>query len=519
MTLPPQRESSGEGFDVAPGPEQRRETLAGPRFGDYELLAELGRGGMGIVFKAHQVPLRRTVALKMIRAGEMASPSDLQRFKTEAEATAALRHPHIVCVHEVGEIEGRPYFSMDLIEGVSLAQRLADGPVSGKVAAGYLVKIARAVQHAHDRSILHRDLKPSNILLDAQDQPHVTDFGLAKRLDHNTLNTQTGAVLGTPSYMAPEQAAAAKELTPAVDIYGLGALLYELLTGRPPFRAETPMDTLLQVLENQPAPPRLLNPKVDRDLETICLKCLEKDPGHRYASAEVLAADLERYLANEPITARSLRWFDRLVRTMGRSSDEEAFQSWGSLLILFGVIQFVCTTATFTARKMDLGLSLRLIPGAAQVVLMGLAFWRHRPGRLLPTTASERQLWSIWIGYFIAYGVTSLVSIELADHEMMALLLITRRGSGELFAPYAAVISGLAFFVMGSSYWGGFYAIGLAFFALAVFMPLTGELAPLVLALFWSATLLLVGMRLRRLGTKHRQQTGPVEAAPPGSSP
>src|SRR5262245_20077272 len=165
-TLPPQRESSGEGFDAVPGPEQRRETLAGHRFGDYELLAELGRGGMGVVFKAHQVTLRRTVAVKMIRSGVIASSSELQRFKTEAEATAALRHPHIVCVHEVGEIDGRPYFSMDFIEGMSLAQRLADGPVSGKVAAGYLVKIARAIQHAHDKNILHRDLTPSNILLD-----------------------------------------------------------------------------------------------------------------------------------------------------------------------------------------------------------------------------------------------------------------------------------------------------------------------------------------------------------------
>jgi hypothetical protein len=199
-TLPHQREKNGDGVSVNPVAEQGRSNLTGHRFSDYELLAELGRGGMGVVFKASQVRLRRTVALKMILSGEMASSSDLQRFKTEAEATAALRHPHIVPVHEVGEIDGRRYFSMDYIEGVSLAQRLADGPVPGRVAARYLVKIASAIQHAHDNRILHRDLKPSNILLDAEDEPHVTDFGLAKRLDHTTLQTQTGAILGTPSY-------------------------------------------------------------------------------------------------------------------------------------------------------------------------------------------------------------------------------------------------------------------------------------------------------------------------------
>jgi hypothetical protein len=490
-------------------PEQRHgNLLADHRFGDYELLAELGRGGMGVVFKANQVQLRRTVALKMILSGEMASPSDLQRFQTEAEATAALRHPHIVRVHEVGVMDGRPYFSMDFIDGVSLAQRLADGPVPGKTAAVYLVKVARAIQHAHDKKVLHRDLKPSNILLDAQDQPHVTDFGLAKRLDHNTLQTQAGAILGTPSYMSPEQAAGTKELTPAVDVYGLGALLYELLTGRPPFRAETPMDTLLQVLENQPAPPRPLNPKVDEDLETICLKCLEKDPSHRYVSAEALAADLERYLAGEPITARSLNLFDRLVRTLQRSPHDGEFHNWGSLLVLWGVIFFVCNTTVFTAWKMGLPLWSRWIPGVAQFILMGGAFWRHRPGRLLPTSASERQLWSIWIGYFIAYGVTALISVELANHEMIAHFLTGGAGSerpslAQTLAPYGAVLSGLALFVMGSNYWGGFYAIGLTFFALAALMPRTGDFAPLMFVLLWSATLLLMGVRLRRLGVQN----------------
>ncbi len=326
----------------------------------YEVLGELGRGGMGVVYKARQASLQRTVALKMTLSGPATGADDLQRFRTEAEATAALRHPNIVSVHEVGEVDGRPYFSMDLIDGMSLAQRLAAGPLPGKVAAGHLVKLARAIQHAHDHNILHRDLKPSNVLLDASDQPYVTDFGLAKRLDRDTLRTQTGAVLGTPSYMAPEQASGDKRLTPAVDVYGLGALLYEALTGRPPFRAVTPIETLLQVLESQPAPPRLLNPGVDRDLETICLKCLEKLPHHRYASAAALAADLERYLAGESIAARSVNLFDRLARAVGRSSADAELHHWGSLLLVAGAVIFACQTAGFVVGRLA-----RASPGPA----------------------------------------------------------------------------------------------------------------------------------------------------------
>jgi serine/threonine-protein kinase len=210
------------------------------QFGKFEILAELGRGGMGVVYKADQTDLHRTVALKMILSGAIAGPEDLRRFRTEAEATARLNHPNIVRIHEVGEIECRPYLSMEYIEGPSLSQRLAEGPLAGKVAARYIATLARAIQHAHEHSILHRDLKPSNILLDGEDQAHITDFGLAKRLNLDAGQTRTGAVLGTPSYMAPEQAAGHKQLTGAVDVYGLGAILYELLTGRPPFRAAPP---------------------------------------------------------------------------------------------------------------------------------------------------------------------------------------------------------------------------------------------------------------------------------------
>jgi serine/threonine protein kinase len=306
-----------ERLDTTVSPEPAgAASAAWPVVPGYEVLSELGRGGMGVVYRAQQLALKRLVALKLIRDGALAGPQQRARFRIEAEAVGRMRHANIVAIYDVGEHQGRPYFAMELVEGPSLDIHLSGRPQPARQAAELAHALALAVAHAHAQNVVHRDLKPANILLGSDGVPKVTDFGLAKRLDsQSTALTQEGAIVGTACYMAPEQAAGqAREIGPAADIYALGAILYECLTGRPPFLADSWQQTIEQVLRDEPAPPARLHPGVPPDLETICLKCLEKEPARRYASAEELADDLARFVEGKPVIAVPLSAAERLAR-------------------------------------------------------------------------------------------------------------------------------------------------------------------------------------------------------------
>jgi serine/threonine-protein kinase len=318
----------------------------GETFGDYELLELLGEGGMGMVYRARQKTLNRRVAIKLMRSSSFGAAEDLRRFRSEARAAAQLTHPNIIPIYEVGEENGRPYFTMELVEGNNLAQIIRRTPLAPDLAARQVRTIAQAVHYAHEQGILHRDLKPANVLVDRSGCIRVTDFGLAKLLQARAMDsmtaTKSGAVLGTPSYMPPEQARG-KETSPRSDVYSIGAILYDCLTGRPPFRADTALDTLRQVIEMEPVSPCLLNPKVPRDLETICLKCLAKAPEQRYATAQEVAEDLDRYLSQCPILARPVGFLERCWRWSRRNPLAARFWiAMAGLLVLLacgGILQ------------------------------------------------------------------------------------------------------------------------------------------------------------------------------------
>lgn len=469
-------------------------------FGDYELLEEIARGGMGVVYKARQVRLNRVVALKMILAGQLASAEDVQRFHTEAEAAANLDHPGIVPIFEVGQHNGQHYFSMGFVEGESLAHGLRNGPIPPREAAILVKKVAEAIGYSHSRGVIHRDLKPANVLLDRYGEPRVTDFGLAKKVVGDSNLTASGQILGTPAYMPPEQAAGRiHQIAAQADIYSLGALIYALITGRPPFQADNHLDTLMQVIEQEPAPPRLLNPKVDQDLETICLKCLEKDPAHRYASAQALAEDLGRFVEGESINVKSLNLLDRVARSLQRSKYDVELRTWGAMLYWFAVI-------VLTA---EIGIYFHVMDGppyprvwavtirAVQLVSMGLVLWRYRASWSVSTGSAERQMLSMWVGFFVSCYLVLVVAYLLATPE---------RPLDELrIYPHLAIISGLIYFVMGSNYWGHCYAFAVSFFLLALIMPLQLLWAPLGFGVLWAICLMLIGRRLRSLVSAERQ--------------
>ena len=443
----------------------------GTTIGEYELRAELGRGGMGVVYKAYQASLQRTVALKMIPNAAFAPSQDLARLRAEALAAARLSHPNIVPVYEVGEHNGQPWFSMQFIQGMTLSDRLMKGPMTPREAVALLVPIVDAIGAAHRAGVLHRDLKPSNILIATDGTPFVTDFGLAKRVNveeesRTTFGvdsdmaklTQSGAILGTPAWMSPEQAAGQTDsIDVATDVYSLGAVLFAMLTGRPPFQAASPLDTVLMVLEEDPPKIRILNRAVDSDLEMVVMKCLQKPQDLRYSSAAALASDLRAWLNGEPVSARSSTIAQVMTRLFRESHHAAILQNWGLLWMWHSlVVLMLCLITNFMQLQ---GVTNRWPFVGLWVVGLGLwaaIFWnlRHRYG---PITAVERQIAHIWAGSMIASSMLFWVE-SIMDRPVLE------------FSPVLGAIAGMVFLAKAGILSGQFYIQSVMMFATGLVM-------------------------------------------------
>jgi predicted Ser/Thr protein kinase len=451
-------------------------------FGDYELGEEIGRGGMGIVFRARQLSLDRDVAVKMMIRGALATDADRMRFQAEAEAAAKLNHPNIVPVYHVGNLGERAYLTMKFIEGETLADLMAKGPLPPRVAAKLLAQVTAAVEFAHSQGVLHRDLKPSNILIDSDGQPHITDFGLAKR-DTDASLTRTGAILGTPAYMSPEQASGGRlPIEAPSDVYSLGCILYQMLSGQPAVVASSPVDAVMQVLEQDPPPPRESNPKADRDLELIALRCMQKPPELRYAAAGDLASDLNSYLNDEPISARSGR-FNQVVSRLFRETHHAAvLENWGLLWMWHAVVLFVVCLATNALlwtkvenRWSYAGLWIVAIWAWAAV------FWALRR-RIGPVTFVERQIAHVWAASMIAIALLFPLEWWL---DLTPLTL----------SPVLGLVSMMVFIVKAGILSGQFYIHAAAMLAATVAMAVFPSVGHLLFGAVSAACFFVTGLK------------------------
>lgn len=461
----------------------------------YEILGKLGEGGMGVVYKARHLPLNRMVAIKMILAGEHASETMLARFALEAETIAQLQHPGIVQIYEIGEHDGHSFLALEYVAGGSLAAQLDDKPWPADRAAELVETLARTMQAAHEGGIIHRDLKPENVLLcagqnatDASLALKITDFGLAKRLQSPAGQTRTGDIMGTPSYMAPEQAAGKKDIGPAADIYALGAILYRLLTGRPPFQAETPLDTLVRVLEQEPLPLRALNKSLPRDLEAIVLKCLAKQPSERYGSAAELAEDLRAFRGGEVVTAKRFSWIKHVQHGLSRRHRDILSEGWPRLLLAVGLTILIgCTAANYWQLTLDSQNRwwAMLLTKLVQVSVMLFLAVRLRPVKERGLTAVERQIWNLVPAYYGGFLTLLIVNRFLAEPMPLG--------------PMLAVLSGMGFATLGAAVWGWFYTWAVAFFSLAILMvwlPFGVDYGLILLGCGWFVALLVGGIQL-----------------------
>lgn len=454
--------------------------------GDYELLEVIGRGGMGVVYRARQLSLNRVVAVKMIHENRPSSEENRKRFFAEAEATARLTHPGIVSVYEVSEFDGHPFFSMQFVSGETLSERLKQGPVPQRSAAQIMAEVCRAIDYAHQQGVLHRDIKPSNIMLDSLNQVRVTDFGLAKFANSSDNLTRSGAVLGTPSYMSPEQASGrASQLGPRSDIYSLGAVLYHLLTGRPPFIAESPLQLALQVLEHDPPPPRMLEPSIDRDLEMIVQHCIQKPPDLRYANAGEMANDLESFLRDEPVKARSGQLGQVVARWFRETHHAAVLENWGMLWMWHSLVLLIVSSATEAMHWS--GVTSRLSYAGLWVVGLGawaFVFWalRHRMG---PVTFVERQIAHVWGASLLA--IAALTPLEW----LMALEPLT-------LSPILGIVSAMMFFIKAGILAGWFYIQSMCLLVTSLLMAIFPQFAHLIFGLVSAACFFIPGLKYHR---------------------
>ncbi len=464
------------------------------QFAGYELLEELGRGGMGVVYHAVENKTGNEVALKMMLQSDHFSPSNLKRFQAEARAVQGMDHPNIIGIIDIGEHDGRSYFCMDLIEGETLADRLARGPMPPMQTSRILMQVAEAIAFAHANGVLHRDIKPSNVLLrDADNQPFVCDFGLAREIDSGESLTRTGAILGTPAYMAPEQAAGRRgEVGPVSDVYSLGALLYHMLTGRPPFQAASPVDTVLLLLEQEPMMPRLLNRDVDRRLEMIAMRCLQKPQDLRYQSASHLASDLRACLNNESVSAERGQFAHVVANLMKETHHAIVLENWGllwmwhslALLIACGITQGMFWTGVTNPWWYWLIWTAGFGAWAA-------VFWYMRR-RMGPVTFVERQIAHLWLGSIIS--VAAMFPFEL----LLGLPVLC-------LAPMLALVCSMVFFVKASILAGAFYIDAIILFATAFLMALVPNWSLAIFGVVSSGCFFFAGLKYHRRSIRHKR--------------
>ncbi len=480
------------GKDRSQTPAMEDPVMAAPlelpsRFGDYTLLEEIGRGGMGVVYLARQEATAQQYALKMILHGDQASATTLKRFHAEAKAGKGLDHPNIIRIADVGQHDGRAFFCMEWIQGETLSERLDRGPMPPRQTARILMQVARAIDYAHSQGVLHRDLKPSNILIaDADNQPYVVDFGLARDVSAKESLTRTGSVIGTPSYMAPEQAAGARgQVGPLSDVYSLGAIMYHMLTGRPPFQAASPVDTVLMLLEQDPIPPRVLNRNADRQLEMIAMRCLQKPQDLRYASAGALANDLERFLNQESVSAQQGRLAHVIASVMRDTHHANVMENWGKLWIWHSLALFIACCAT--QLMYWAGVQSRWAYEVLWMIGFGawaMVFWTIRR-RMGPVLFIERQIAHLWLGSIICIGAIFPFEAYL---NLPVLSL----------APILALVSGMVFLVKASMLSGSFYLHAAALFLCAVVMAIFPDAALLIFGTVSSACFYIAGSRYYR---------------------